>query len=183
MQKIHHLKILPEFFKAVKSGNKKFELRKNDRGFMAGDSLKLNEWNPDSGYTGNAILAKITYILDGSRIAGISPDYCILSIVRYYPDDLCEKCNRRGCCCFSSTFINGLEVVTDWACRYLDMETRKCTVYAHRHELNLDCLTIEAMIKFGTVPKSCPYVANDLEYQARTDIRLYDFKIIGEEMN
>ena len=47
---IHELKILPEYYNAVKSGKKKFELRKGDRGFAEGDSLRLNKWTPNGGY-------------------------------------------------------------------------------------------------------------------------------------
>ena len=41
MAKIIELKILPEYFEAVKSGKKTFELRKNDRDFCVGDILIL----------------------------------------------------------------------------------------------------------------------------------------------
>lgn len=38
---IHELKILPEYFEAVTSGRKQFEIRKNDRDFKVGDQLIL----------------------------------------------------------------------------------------------------------------------------------------------
>lgn len=41
----HKLKILPEYFEAVKSGSKTFEVRKDDRGFQAGDTLFLQRKN------------------------------------------------------------------------------------------------------------------------------------------
>lgn len=44
--KIHELKIWPEFFDAVDSGKKKFDVRKNDRGFKEGDVLVLREFEP-----------------------------------------------------------------------------------------------------------------------------------------
>lgn len=69
MAKQHHeLKILPEYFRAVVSGEKTFEVRFNDRNFKKGDILHLKEWTPD-GYTGRRIDADVTYVLD-------SPDYC-----------------------------------------------------------------------------------------------------------
>ena len=73
---IHELKILPEYYNAVKSGKKKFELRKDDRGFAEGDSLRLNKWTPNGGYTGETIITDITYILRGhmdDREAMIKP--------------------------------------------------------------------------------------------------------------
>lgn len=47
--KTHDLKILPEYFEAVTSGMKTFELRKDDRGFATGDHVVLWEW--DGEYT------------------------------------------------------------------------------------------------------------------------------------
>lgn len=45
--KIHELKILPEYFDAVISGRKRFEIRKNDRDYKVGDQLILKEWSQD----------------------------------------------------------------------------------------------------------------------------------------
>ena len=44
-RKIHELKILPEYYNAVRCGDKRFEIRKNDRGFHRGDILRLKEWD------------------------------------------------------------------------------------------------------------------------------------------
>ena len=62
---IHELKICPEYFKAVISGEKTFEIRKNDRPFNKGDLLALNEFDGQY-YTGNSCLVFIDYILDDS---------------------------------------------------------------------------------------------------------------------
>ena len=40
---IHELKTLPEYFEAVRKGDKTFELREDDRNFKVGDYLALNE--------------------------------------------------------------------------------------------------------------------------------------------
>lgn len=40
---IHQLKIDSEYFDDVASGKKTFEVRKNDRNFLVGDFLALNE--------------------------------------------------------------------------------------------------------------------------------------------
>jgi ASC-1-like (ASCH) protein len=77
---VHELKILPEYFNAVESGLKKFELRKNDRGFKEGDYIKLREINSQTkAYTGNVLLLQITYVLQGFE--GLQDGWVILSIV------------------------------------------------------------------------------------------------------
>lgn len=68
---IHELKIYPEYFKAVTSGQKTFEVRRNDRDFQVGDFLALNEHDPQKGYTGRCCIVEIAYILDTKmRIQG-----------------------------------------------------------------------------------------------------------------
>lgn len=42
----HDLKIWPKYFNVVQRGDKSFEVRKNDRAFAVGDTLKLREWQP-----------------------------------------------------------------------------------------------------------------------------------------
>ena len=44
--KTHDLKVWPEYYRALISGAKKFELRKNDREFQVRDQLLLREWDP-----------------------------------------------------------------------------------------------------------------------------------------
>lgn len=60
MSVIHDLKIDPLFFNAVANGEKKAEVRKNDRNFKCGDFLLLREW--DGKYTGNKLVVKVTHI-------------------------------------------------------------------------------------------------------------------------
>ncbi|MEB7953775.1 DUF3850 domain-containing protein [Enterococcus faecalis] len=72
---IHELKILPEYFEAVVSGNKRFEIRKNDRNYKKGDILRLNEYK-DGQYTGDVHVAEITYITDYAQQDG----YVVLGI-------------------------------------------------------------------------------------------------------
>ena len=62
---IHELKINPDFFKAVISGEKTFEIRTNDRPFRKGDLLALNEYDvARKCYTGDSCLVYIDYIMD-----------------------------------------------------------------------------------------------------------------------
>ena len=63
----HELKILPNYFNDIMFGNKRFEIRKNDRGFNDGDKLILKEWSTlRNGYTGNEITALVDYIHYGN---------------------------------------------------------------------------------------------------------------------
>ena len=61
---IHDLKIQSQYFKNVVNGTKKFEIRKNDRGFKVGDEVRLYEIDEQSEYTGGVIAKKITFITD-----------------------------------------------------------------------------------------------------------------------
>src|SRR5688572_2161648 len=72
----HELKAWPEPFAALLSGAKVHEVRRNDRDFMVGDTLRLREWDPGirhqvgavtimerlAGYTGRETTRLVTYI-------------------------------------------------------------------------------------------------------------------------
>jgi hypothetical protein len=60
----HKLKTLPKWYKDVVSGAKTFEVRRNDRNFQVGDTLLLQEWSQESGYTGKSVERDVFYILD-----------------------------------------------------------------------------------------------------------------------
>ena len=56
-------KIWPEYFNAIASGKKKYELRLNDFDVQEGDMLLLEEWDPKTAkYTGRKIEKKVTYV-------------------------------------------------------------------------------------------------------------------------
>lgn len=85
--KVHELKILPEYYKAIMHKRKSFELRKDDRGFEVGDRLRLRKYDPSlnssgepCGYTGEAIVATITYILRDVPQYGLCEGYAILGL-------------------------------------------------------------------------------------------------------
>ena len=65
------------YYADVASGKKRFELRKNDRGFKVGDGLRLKEYT-DGEETGRYIDADIVYMLED--YAGLTDGYCILGI-------------------------------------------------------------------------------------------------------
>lgn len=49
--KLHELKILPEYYTKVSTGEKRFEIRKDDRNFKVGDIIRLCE-HGGKGFTG-----------------------------------------------------------------------------------------------------------------------------------
>ena len=66
---IHELKIKPEYFAAVVSGDKTFEIRNNaDRNFQVGDTLLLWEW--DEGFTSQTAERTVSYITDFEQKPG-----------------------------------------------------------------------------------------------------------------
>lgn len=80
----HELKTWPAFFQAIVDGRKPFEVRRNDRGFQAGDRLQLREWEPDksstsTAYTGRAVTALVTYVLTGESF-GVKDGFCVMGI-------------------------------------------------------------------------------------------------------
>lgn len=78
---LHALKTHPEYFYAVKNGDKTFELRKMDRPFKVGDTIVLQEWKPDTEeYTGEEMIFNITYILTDAEKFGLKKGFCILGI-------------------------------------------------------------------------------------------------------
>lgn len=87
----HELKILPEYFEAVASGCKQFEIRKNDRDYKVGDQLILREcrtyiqqdlhglFKAACSYAGNSYKAEITYITDYAQKDG----YVVMGIKKW----------------------------------------------------------------------------------------------------
>ena len=75
--KTHELKTLSEYFRYSMDGTKRFELRKDDRGFAIGDRVELKEWDGFE-YTGRVRTETIRYILRDCPDYGLSTGYCIL---------------------------------------------------------------------------------------------------------
>ena len=78
---IHELKIQTEYFEAVISGKKGFEVRLNDRDFKEGDYLALNEYK-NGKHTGRSCMVYVDYILAG--FIGVSDNYVVMSIKPCY---------------------------------------------------------------------------------------------------
>lgn len=87
--KTHNLKLNIEFCDAVLSGEKNFEVRKDDRGFQTGDLIKFTPTDGTSYHSLNGTVSehakheisertyKITYILNGW---GIKNGFVVLGI-------------------------------------------------------------------------------------------------------
>jgi hypothetical protein len=78
---IHELKTWPKYFHAGKTGEKPFEVRKNDRDYQVGDLLKLQEWSHPVGYTGDEVTVQVTYILNDP--AFVKDDHVVMGITKY----------------------------------------------------------------------------------------------------
>lgn len=81
---IHELKINSEFAKPILTGDKTFEIRKNDRGFQKGDRINfkvnLDDWslrNRDTVKEFENKLYVITYVLNGW---GLENGYVVFGI-------------------------------------------------------------------------------------------------------
>jgi hypothetical protein len=68
---VHYLKCWPEYFQAVKSGAKPFEIRENDRDYKVGDVLILKEWHMGmQKYTGDEEERTISYMTTYNQKSG-----------------------------------------------------------------------------------------------------------------
>lgn len=77
----HALKTESDFFKAIESVERNFEVRRADRPFKVGDKLILQEISgPQGTYTGSEITRLITYILPGESRFGMYNDFCVMGI-------------------------------------------------------------------------------------------------------
>jgi hypothetical protein len=92
----HELKCWPPFFEHVRTGRKTFEVRRIDRMYLEGDTLRLREYAPpvaadeaeglparDGYYTGREVRRKVVYVLHDWTF--IEPDaapvgVCVLGI-------------------------------------------------------------------------------------------------------
>lgn len=80
--KVHKLKISHRYFADIICAGKRFELRKDDRGYSFGDVIRLREIE-NGEYTGAAIEFTITYVLRGCPEYGLMSEYCILGFDHY----------------------------------------------------------------------------------------------------
>ncbi|ECI1119382.1 DUF3850 domain-containing protein [Salmonella enterica subsp. enterica] len=93
--KIHAVKIAPKYLDAVVAGQKKAELRKNDRGYKTGDVLSLCEWKHGK-YTGREWAAVITHVLPVNEIIADTENWAVLSIRSLSPLEVLEYIISNG---------------------------------------------------------------------------------------
>ena len=82
----HELKTWQSYFHSIADGTKTFEIRRDDRGFRIGDTLRLRETEYGSGaYTGREERRLITHILRYESDLGLLDGFAILSLSRVSP--------------------------------------------------------------------------------------------------
>lgn len=76
--KTHTLKTVQPYFGHVRSGRKKFEVRRDDRGYQPGDLLVLAEW--DGEFTGQDCVREVVYVLRDGEDFGVQPGFVVLGL-------------------------------------------------------------------------------------------------------
>lgn len=83
-------------------------------------------------------------------------------------DGLCKQC---GLCCFEKLEDGrGKIIYTQTACRYLDLESRRCKIFERRFEINPSCvkLTPELVPQLHWLPPECGYRPPTPKYTQKT---------------
>jgi len=94
-KRVHTLKVWPEYWDALMTGVKRFEVRRDDRGFQRGDILRLLRCHKPliggyeveldfNGKPSHVMDFHVDYILTGGQF-GVEPGFVIMSITRVNP--------------------------------------------------------------------------------------------------
>lgn len=76
----HDIKIWPEWFNMVIRRHKEFELRKAERPYAAGDTLRMKEFDPKTNtFTGRVGIARIQCVM--SDMPGLLPGFVAMGIL------------------------------------------------------------------------------------------------------
>lgn len=85
--KTHEVRSWTDFFSSLASGDRQFDLRKNDRDYKVGDIIKFREYDDRAGkFTGAELRRRITHVMEGVGAGSITPlhglqrGYVILSL-------------------------------------------------------------------------------------------------------
>ena len=94
-------------------------------------------------------------------------------MVEALTESLCARCGR---CCRNKLVASGRVHWLDSSCKFLDPDTKLCTVYAERHARNPRCLDAVSAAACGALPPDCPvarfvreYAEESLKEDARTE--------------
>lgn len=80
MAETHFIKAWPPFFRAVQRGDKRFEVRKDDRAYQAGDTLVIQEFDQaTSQYSGASVQVTVTFVLRGGEF-GVEKGFVVMSL-------------------------------------------------------------------------------------------------------
>lgn len=90
-------------------------------------------------------------------------DLCVVSVCSEASDE--ELCRRCGLCCRVKLLIDDELVATPFVCPHLDRETRLCTIYERRFELNPFCVSAVDGVEARIFPADCPYVRGAAGYR------------------
>jgi len=79
-RKAHSLKTWPLYFQAIWDGSKTFDIRLNDRDFIPGDLVILEEYDPNlKTYLGRTLTKKIGFLIQGEW--GLPENTCCFSLL------------------------------------------------------------------------------------------------------
>lgn len=92
---LHELKTWPTYFERIADGSKTFEIRRNDRGYQAGDTLRLREYDPSGDhddcpdndcrgkrYTGREAFRTVGFVAAGTLFGLELGEHVVLSLVK-----------------------------------------------------------------------------------------------------
>ena len=88
-----------------------------------------------------------------------------------FPEDLCRKCGR---CCRVKLIVEDEVFVLSETCPHLDTETKLCTVYDRRRQVNPHCADMKTAILARVFPGDCPYVADRRDYRPPIEVNCED---------
>jgi len=100
-------KILPQYFKEVRSGRKTFELRKDEDDIQRGDMLVLREWDGEK-YTGRSLEFLVSYVLRDVPEYGLKDGYCIIAIQTIFSPS--TVCIQNGDNNMSIGYVENMEI-------------------------------------------------------------------------
>ena len=115
----HKIKIKRKYYLAVQSGEKTFEIRKNDRDYQVGDIIHFVPIDDENGLIipHNPNSYRITYVFHGGEY-GLANGYCVFGIVS---DETNTKIRNKAIEEFSEA-IKTFPKIYEWCCYDLPMK-------------------------------------------------------------